>query len=194
MFLLFVVFLSLSAGLHQGPPLPPKCSGDPISSERISQLLGPGGIGPVSISNISSAFGMATQQCNAVSGCTPWSTYTSSNGDAWPYVFSGSYQYEGQCNSIATPLPMLAVANGTTPIVYTSDGEGCNSPNFQNLGDYPVFIPHLTAALYDGEDCSSSCAVLITGAAPTTSASAISLSGAITDDCFYFTSQIYTFT
>ena len=137
---------------------------------------------------------MATQQCNAVSGCTPWSTYTNPSVDGWPYVFSGSYQYENQCNDIATPLPMLAVVNGTTPVVYTSDGEDCASPIFQNLGDYPVLISQLSVAQFDGNDCSDNCAQLITGAAPTTSASTVSLSGTITDDCFYFTSQIYTFT
>jgi hypothetical protein len=62
MMLLFVLFAVAAQAASQASPVPQACppGATPISNSRIAQLLGPGSIGPVQISDILS-FGYAFQ-------------------------------------------------------------------------------------------------------------------------------------
>lgn len=87
----------------------------PIGEATITQLLGPGGVGPVSLG--SGSFGTVWRACNQVSGCTPNSTDWSQT------VAQNSFKYypvSNRCNTDPLDVQLYLHVVNNIPIVYVS--------------------------------------------------------------------------
>ena len=140
------------------------------------------------VSNSSILF-FATQSCNAVDGCTPWTTYQENAGNSWPNVWVGDDIYQDTCSE--SHYLSLSVVNGTTPQVMLTDSMGCGG-TVLGLGQEQSSFTSVAAQgdQQDGNGCQ--CDTVAIGGSSTNN-TAFSFQGFLGNTCFFFQSQIYTF-
>jgi hypothetical protein len=184
--MLFVALFVVVA-FAQGPPSPPQvnlCNTSfPMTRDRATQLLGPGGVGPTFIS-ASPQFLSYVSLCNSATGCTPWQPSSGSN----PYLWAGSSQYYASCSY--APRPFLQVVNGQLAAGFANaQGAICSNPTY--VSNYGYYTESVTPSTALPTSCSS--CVGITVGQNATSSTRLIMNGVISNTCYQFLSPTFSF-